>query len=135
MPLPLAAGVAQLLRDAGHKVAAVRHPMYLGVLVMFLATPLALGSWWAVIPVGVLTGPVLPPVTVEPGDLEVRRGESALVVIRAPLREAVTLHFVENMDAKAAAFIDAVEALPEGSRWTDYQRMFERYLFSGKFDK
>ncbi len=46
--------------------------------------------------------------------------------------EAVILHFVENMDAKAAAFIDAVEALPEGSRWTDYQRMFERYLFAGK---
>jgi protein-S-isoprenylcysteine O-methyltransferase Ste14 len=28
----------------------VRHPMYLGVLVMFLFTPVALGSWWAVIP-------------------------------------------------------------------------------------
>lgn len=30
--------------------ALVRHPMYLGVLVMFIATPLALGSWWAVLP-------------------------------------------------------------------------------------
>lgn len=30
--------------------AIVRHPMYLGVLIMFLATPVALGSWWAVIP-------------------------------------------------------------------------------------
>ncbi len=29
--------------------AIVRHPMYLAVLVMFLASPLALGSWWAVI--------------------------------------------------------------------------------------
>jgi len=29
--------------------AIVRHPMYLGVLVMFLFTPVALGSWWAVI--------------------------------------------------------------------------------------
>lgn len=29
--------------------AIVRHPMYLGVLVMFLLTPVALGSWWAVI--------------------------------------------------------------------------------------
>jgi protein-S-isoprenylcysteine O-methyltransferase Ste14 len=28
--------------------AIVRHPMYLGVLVMFLSTPVALGSWWAV---------------------------------------------------------------------------------------
>ena len=25
----------------------VRHPMYLGTIVMFLFTPLALGSWWA----------------------------------------------------------------------------------------
>lgn len=30
--------------------AIVRHPMYLGVLVMFLFTPVALGSWWALIP-------------------------------------------------------------------------------------
>ena len=30
--------------------AIVRHPMYLGILVMFLSTPVALGSWWAVIP-------------------------------------------------------------------------------------
>jgi protein-S-isoprenylcysteine O-methyltransferase Ste14 len=30
--------------------AIVRHPMYLGVLVMCLFTPVALGSWWAVIP-------------------------------------------------------------------------------------
>jgi 3'-5' exoribonuclease len=49
--------------------------------------------------------------------------------------EAILLHFVENMDAKAAAFGDAMEELREGARWTDYQRMFERYLFSGKFDK
>ena len=26
--------------------AFVRHPMYAGALVMLLATPLALGSWW-----------------------------------------------------------------------------------------
>jgi len=28
--------------------AIIRHPMYLGLTLMFLATPLALGSWWAV---------------------------------------------------------------------------------------
>ncbi|MCM2466223.1 methyltransferase family protein [Methanoculleus oceani] len=39
--------------DAGQKVietgpyAVVRHPMYLGTILMFLATPLALGSFWA----------------------------------------------------------------------------------------
>lgn len=30
--------------------ALVRHPMYLGVLVMVLGTPLALGSWWGLVP-------------------------------------------------------------------------------------
>jgi protein-S-isoprenylcysteine O-methyltransferase Ste14 len=30
--------------------ALVRHPMYLAVLAMTLASPVALGSWWAVIP-------------------------------------------------------------------------------------
>ncbi len=30
--------------------AIVRHPMYLGLLVMILFTPLALGSYWAIIP-------------------------------------------------------------------------------------
>lgn len=49
--------------------------------------------------------------------------------------EAILLHFVENMDAKANAFSEAMEELREGARWTDYQRMFERYLFSGKFEK
>ncbi|WP_088225065.1 isoprenylcysteine carboxylmethyltransferase family protein [Desulfosporosinus sp. FKB] len=30
--------------------AVVRHPMYLGMLIMTLFTPLALGSYWAIIP-------------------------------------------------------------------------------------
>ncbi len=30
--------------------AVVRHPMYAGSIVLYLATPLALGSWWAVLP-------------------------------------------------------------------------------------
>lgn len=30
--------------------AVVRHPMYVGVGLMLLVTPLALGSWWAMIP-------------------------------------------------------------------------------------
>jgi 3'-5' exoribonuclease len=49
--------------------------------------------------------------------------------------EAILLHFVENMDAKANAFTEAMEDLREGARWTEYNRMFDRYLFSGKFDK
>jgi protein-S-isoprenylcysteine O-methyltransferase Ste14 len=31
--------------------AVVRHPMYVGVLLMVLCTPLALGSWWALVPI------------------------------------------------------------------------------------
>jgi protein-S-isoprenylcysteine O-methyltransferase Ste14 len=30
--------------------AIVRHPMYMGTLLMYLASPLALGSWWALLP-------------------------------------------------------------------------------------
>jgi protein-S-isoprenylcysteine O-methyltransferase Ste14 len=38
--------------------AIVRHPMYLGSIIMILFTPIALGSWWAV-PVFALYIPVL----------------------------------------------------------------------------
>jgi protein-S-isoprenylcysteine O-methyltransferase Ste14 len=38
--------------------ALVRHPMYLGTLLMYLATPIALGSWWALIP-ALLIVPIL----------------------------------------------------------------------------
>ena len=49
--------------------------------------------------------------------------------------EAILLHFVENMDAKSNAFTEAMADLREGARWTEYNRMFERNLFSGKFEK
>jgi protein-S-isoprenylcysteine O-methyltransferase Ste14 len=38
--------------------AVVRHPMYVTTILLYLATPVALGSWWAVIP-GLLLVPVL----------------------------------------------------------------------------
>ncbi len=34
--------------------ALVRHPMYLGMILMMILSPLALGSWWAVLPTLVL---------------------------------------------------------------------------------
>jgi protein-S-isoprenylcysteine O-methyltransferase Ste14 len=34
----------------------IRHPMYLGIIVAFLGIPLALGSWWAMIPSIVIDG-------------------------------------------------------------------------------
>lgn len=30
--------------------AIVRHPMYVAIIVMFVSTPVALGSWWAMLP-------------------------------------------------------------------------------------
>lgn len=35
--------------------AVVRHPMYVGAILLFLATPLALGSYWAFIPAIILS--------------------------------------------------------------------------------
>ena len=32
----------------------VRHPMYIGVLIMFIPTPIALGSYWGLIPFAIL---------------------------------------------------------------------------------
>ncbi len=55
--------VARIQDDRGQVVvstgpyAFVRHPMYLGIIVLFLCIPLALGSWWALIP-GALIGVV-----------------------------------------------------------------------------
>lgn len=46
--------------DKGQKVIStglysiVRHPMYMGVMVMYLPTPLALGSYWGLIPMALL---------------------------------------------------------------------------------
>jgi protein-S-isoprenylcysteine O-methyltransferase Ste14 len=45
--------------ERGHKVidtgpyALVRHPLYLGALLMCAGIPLALGSWWALVPAAV----------------------------------------------------------------------------------
>jgi protein-S-isoprenylcysteine O-methyltransferase Ste14 len=46
-------------KDRGHRVATggpyqwVRHPMYSGVILSWIATPFFPGSWWAVVPSGV----------------------------------------------------------------------------------
>jgi protein-S-isoprenylcysteine O-methyltransferase Ste14 len=43
----------QRVIDSG-PYAIVRHPMYAGALVMIAGIPLALGSWWGLIPAGLL---------------------------------------------------------------------------------
>lgn len=46
--------------DKGQKVittglySIVRHPMYLGVLIMYIPTPIALGSYWGLIPMAAI---------------------------------------------------------------------------------
>jgi protein-S-isoprenylcysteine O-methyltransferase Ste14 len=55
-----ASGVGRIQDDRGHHVITdgpyhyVRHPMYTGVIAAFVGLPLALGSWWALIPAGLL---------------------------------------------------------------------------------
>ena len=39
--------------------AWIRHPMYAGAMLIFLATPFALGSWWALPPAVLLCGSVV----------------------------------------------------------------------------
>jgi protein-S-isoprenylcysteine O-methyltransferase Ste14 len=51
-----ASGVGRIQADRGHVVVSsgpyrlVRHPMYTAVIGVMLGLPLALGSWWALIP-------------------------------------------------------------------------------------
>jgi len=53
---------ARLQEDRGQVVVRegayrrIRHPMYLGIIVAFLGIPLALDSWWAMIPGVVIAG-------------------------------------------------------------------------------
>jgi protein-S-isoprenylcysteine O-methyltransferase Ste14 len=48
--------VARIQEDRGQVVVTagpynyVRHPMYIGIILLFLSIPIALGSWWALIP-------------------------------------------------------------------------------------
>jgi len=48
--------MARIQEDRGQVVISagpyryVRHPMYLGIIILFLAMPVALGSWWAQLP-------------------------------------------------------------------------------------
>lgn len=47
--------------------------------------------------------------------------------------EALLLHHIEDMDAKVNAYQAAVtKDTSEDTRWTSYQKMFERYLYKGE---
>jgi protein-S-isoprenylcysteine O-methyltransferase Ste14 len=53
--------VVEIQKDRGHKVITtgpyryVRHPMYVGVIILLVSVPLALGSLWALVPGVALT--------------------------------------------------------------------------------
>ncbi len=53
---PFLSTVVRIQDDRGHQVATtgpyrfVRHPMYVGVIALWLSTALILGSWWALVP-------------------------------------------------------------------------------------
>ena len=60
-----AARVVKIDEERGHSLvdtgpyAIVRHPMYTAVVVMVLATPIALGSRWGLVPAGVMVALLL----------------------------------------------------------------------------
>jgi protein-S-isoprenylcysteine O-methyltransferase Ste14 len=51
----------RIQEDRGHQVITggpyhyVRHPMYVGIIVLFPCMALFLGSWWALVPAGLIT--------------------------------------------------------------------------------
>lgn len=53
---PFLATTVRIQEERGHKVATegpyryVRHPMYVGAILSWLASPIFLGSWWAILP-------------------------------------------------------------------------------------
>jgi protein-S-isoprenylcysteine O-methyltransferase Ste14 len=49
---------AQQLVSTG-PYAVVRHPMYAGALVMMVGVPIALGSWWSLVPVGAMVAVIV----------------------------------------------------------------------------
>jgi protein-S-isoprenylcysteine O-methyltransferase Ste14 len=59
---PFLSSFVRIQDDRGHQVAStgpyqyVRHPMYVGVVLLFgVGTPLLLGSWWALVPGAIIT--------------------------------------------------------------------------------
>ena len=53
---------------------------------------------------------------------------------RPKTREAMVVHFLDDLDAKLNAFeiFVAADAANNDSEWTNYNRFFERYLYKGK---
>lgn len=73
-------GFLRIAQDKGHAVCAggpyryVRHPGYLGAILFDLATPLILGSAWALVPAALTAGAVLARTALEDRALQARLG-------------------------------------------------------------
>ncbi len=68
-------GVVRIQKDRGHTVVTdgpyrlMRHPGYTGASLVYLATPLVLGSWWAFVPAGLAVAVTIVRTALEDGVL------------------------------------------------------------------
>lgn len=46
--------------------------------------------------------------------------------------EACALHYADNLDAHVQYFREVVESGTPGNRWSEYQRLFDRYIYLGR---
>ena len=50
--------------------------------------------------------------------------------------EAVVLHFADNMDAQTIGVYQMIDAATDpNARWTEYDKLNNRYIFIGKRDQ
>ena len=45
--------------------------------------------------------------------------------------EACALHYADNLDAHVQYFKEVVEKGAQGNHWSEYQRLFDRYIYLG----
>ncbi|HSM07137.1 MAG TPA: hypothetical protein VK858_21095 [Longimicrobiales bacterium] len=96
------------------------------VLVLLLSPDRSASAWRGLLtPLSVLNGPVLPPLVVEPGDVEVQRGGGITIQVDAAFRETVTLRWQSAGDIVRTAELPvvqdrAVHPFPEISAPTTY---------------
>ena len=80
MSNPYFATTVHIQDDRGHRTASsgpyryVRHPGYVGAILFSIATPLVLGSWWALIPAGLTAVLFIPRTAMEDRTLQEELG-------------------------------------------------------------
>lgn len=47
--------------------------------------------------------------------------------------EALIVHFTDDLDAKVSAFQEFIEKNNDDTDWTPFHRLFERYIYKGKY--